>query len=67
MILLCVETSLSHLTEISSVELVIGLNFSFFSDSIDSFCDRTVKWDFYSSWTWKFWVFDRVNETLYDL
>ena len=48
MILICVETSVSLLTEISSIELAIELNFSFCSDSIDSFCDKTVKWDFYS-------------------
>ena len=42
MILLCVETSLSHLTEIYSIELVIELNFSLSSNSIDFFHDRTL-------------------------
>ena len=43
MILLWVETSLSIVTEISSIELEIEFNFSLWSDSIDSFCDRTFK------------------------
>ena len=43
MILFCVETSLSHFTEISSIELAIEPNFSLSSDSIDSFRDRTLK------------------------
>ena len=43
MILLCVETSLSHLTETSSIELVIELNFSLNSGSIDFLRDRTFK------------------------
>ena len=52
MILLCVETSLSHLIETYSIELAIELNFSLNSGSINFLCDRTFKWDFYSSWTW---------------
>ena len=52
MILICIETSVSLLTEISSIELAIELNFSFCSDSIDSFCDKTVKWDLYSICTY---------------
>ena len=54
MILLCVETSLSLLTEISSIKLAIELNFLLFSDPIDYLGDKTFKWDSYSSWTWIF-------------
>ena len=51
MILLCVETSLSLVTEIFSIELEIESNYSLWSDSIDSFHDKTFRWDFYSTWT----------------
>ena len=54
MILLCFETSLSLLTKISSIKLAIELNFLLSSDSVDSFYDKTFKWDSYSSWTWIF-------------
>ena len=43
MILLCVETSLSLLIEISSIKLAIELNFLISTDSTDSFCDKTFK------------------------
>ena len=43
MILLCVETSLSLLTEISSIKLAVEFNFLLSSDPIDSFRDKTFK------------------------
>ena len=43
MILLCVESSLRLLTKISLIGLVIELNFSLCSDSVDSFYDKTFK------------------------
>ena len=43
MVLLCIKASLSHLTEISSIELTIESNFSLSSDSVDSFRDGTFK------------------------
>ena len=68
--LIFVEKSLSLLTEICSIELPIELSFLLCSDSIDSFRDRTFKWDFYGTWTRMFKLLgkiERVNETLYNL